>query len=69
MEAEEAVKEAVLALQKADQLTRELKSVFGTGNRFVCGNHAWKLEHRAIGFIPGNRDWLVPDRDVTVIAG
>lgn len=64
-EAKMHVAQAKDALIEADELTKELRAEHG--QRFVCGDIAWKLEHRAIGFEPGNRDWLVRDSDVKVI--
>lgn len=52
-------------LKEADELTAELKAEFGS--RFVCNDIPRKLEHRAVGFYPGNRDWLVADDEVKVI--
>ena len=59
------VQEAVDALEEADKLTADLHAT--AGSQFVCGNRAYRLEHRAIGFKPGNRDWLYTDHSVRVI--
>lgn len=64
-DARTAIDQAKRAFAEADELTAELKS--DHGNRFVCDGVPLKLEHRAIGSIPGNRDWLVLDTDVKVI--
>jgi hypothetical protein len=64
-DATELVRRAVCALSSADDLSRELKHI--SSERFVCQGVAYKFEHRAIEFVPGNRDWLVPDPSVTVI--
>lgn len=60
-----SIEQARLAIEEADQLTTELKTE--VGSLFVCKGVAYRLEHRAIGFLPGNRDWLVRDSGIKVI--
>ena len=57
--------ESLQALREADELVKSLKMTYG--DRFVCRNVPWKLEHRAIGVVPGNRYWLCHDADVSII--
>jgi hypothetical protein len=64
-DARTSVAEATRAIKEADELTAELRAE--CGSRFVCQGVPMRLEHRAIGFAPGNRDWLVLDCDVKVV--
>lgn len=59
------VGEAKEALEDANRLAKDLKS--RAGERFVCHGTPYCFEHRAIGFLPGNRDWLCTDNSVRVI--
>jgi hypothetical protein len=59
------VGEAREALEDANRLAKDLKS--RAGEQFVCHGTAYRFDHRAIGFLPGNRDWLVLDNSVRVI--
>jgi hypothetical protein len=59
------VADANTQIKEADELTAELKEELGS--QFVVGDASLKLEHRAIGFAPGNRDWLVNNPSVSVI--
>jgi hypothetical protein len=64
-EAAKHIQSAHDLLKEADELTVELRAAHGT--RFVCKGVAYQLEHRARQFEPGNRDWLVHDREVRII--
>lgn len=64
-EARAAAAKAREALSSADALAAELKAEHGY--HFVCSGVPYKLEHRAVGIHPGNRDWLVVDSSIKVI--
>lgn len=66
-DADQHVQSALESLRQADEAIKDLRKRICGKPGFVCDGRAWKIEHRAIGVVPGNRDWLLPNNDIAVV--
>ena len=64
-EALSSVERAKLLIDEADAIVEELKITYC--KTFLCAGNLYDVVHRAIGFIPGNRYWVEPNKSVKTV--
>ena len=66
-EALACVEQAKRLLAESDEIIADLGLNFSLTQVFLCDGEPYRVNYKAIGFMPGNRYWISHDKDMKII--